>query len=117
MNELIGGIFLLAVTAVGGFAAGALRQGAAAYTANRLPAEIADAVAAAVARTSPTYVGEIKKLGKVDGEAQKIAVSKALAACMASLSQSAKDFITNNYGDIAAYLTRRIEAQVRLQKL
>ena len=36
---------------------------------------------------------------------------------MASLSESAKDFITNNYGDIAAYLTRRIEAQVRLQKL
>ncbi len=31
MNELIGGIFLLAVTAVGGFAAGALRQVAAAY--------------------------------------------------------------------------------------
>ena len=26
MNELFGGIFLLAVTAVGGFAAGALRQ-------------------------------------------------------------------------------------------
>lgn len=42
MNELIGGIFLLAVTAVGGFAAGALRQVAAAYTENRLLSEIAD---------------------------------------------------------------------------
>ena len=44
MNELIGGIFLLAVTAVGGFAAGALRQVANAYTENRLLAEIADAI-------------------------------------------------------------------------
>lgn len=35
---------------------------------------------------------------------------------LASLSESTKDFITNNYGDIAAYLTQRIEAQVRLQK-
>ena len=117
MNELIGGIFLLAVTAVGGFAAGALRPGANAYTANRLLAENADAVAGALARTPQTYGDELKELGKFDEEAQKIAVSKALAACMASLSQSAKDFITNNYGDIAAYLTRRIEAQVRLQKL
>ena len=113
MNELIGGIFLLAVTAVGGFAAGALRQVAAAYTENRLLSEIADAVAC----VSQTYVDELKELGKFDEEAQKIAVTKALAACMASLSESAKDFITNNYGDISAYLTRRIEAQVRLQKL
>ena len=117
MNGLIGGIFLLAVTAVGGFAAGALRQVAAAYTENRLLSEIADAVADAVACVSQTYVDELKELGKFDEEAQKIAVTKALAACMASLSESAKDFITNNYGDIAAYLTRRIEAQVRLQKL
>ena len=74
-------------------------------------------MAASVACTSQTYVDELNSLGKFDEEAQKIAVSKALAACMASLSQSAKDFIPNNYGDIAAYLTRRIEAQVRLQKL
>lgn len=41
----------------------------------------------------------------------------ALSALLSSLSQSAKDYISENYGDITDYLTTKIEAEVKAQKL
>lgn len=79
--------------------------------------EIGDAVADAVAMTSQTYVDSLKAAGTFDEAAQKAAFEKAFAACVGSLGQSAKDFIQNNFGDMTAYLTTRIEAEVKRQKL
>lgn len=78
--------------------------------------EIADAISAAVAATSQTYVDALKKNGAFTVEAQKEAANKALTACLASISPAAQAFIEAVYGDIKDYLTTKIEAEVRKQK-
>lgn len=78
--------------------------------------EIADAVSAAVAATSQTYVDALKKAGSFDLEAQKQAAAMALSACIFAISPAAKDFIVAAYGDLTEYLTNKIEAEVRSQK-
>lgn len=78
--------------------------------------EAAEAIAAAVAATNQTYVDALKNAGKFDGDAQREAAKKALAACLASISPAAQNFIEAAYGDIKDYLTTRIEAEVRKQK-
>lgn len=78
--------------------------------------EATEAIAAAVAATNQTYVDALKNAGKFDGDAQKEAAEKALAACLASISPAAQRFIEAAYGDIREYLTTRIEAEVRKQK-
>lgn len=79
-------------------------------------AEATEAIAAAVAATNQTYVDALKNAGAFTREAQKEAAQKALAACLASISPAAQDFIEAAYGDIRDFLTTRIEAEVRRQK-
>lgn len=79
--------------------------------------EIANAISDAVAATSQTYVDELKKNGAFTKEAQEEAAKKALTACLASISPAATAFIEQTYGDIKEYLTTKIEAEVRKQKL
>lgn len=80
-------------------------------------AEIARAISDAVAATSQTYVDALKQAGTFDEKAQKEAAKKALTACLASISPAAREFIESVYGDIVEYLTTKIEAEVRKQKL
>ena len=84
--------------------------------ARRYIAEATEAIAAAVAATNQTYVDALKNAGAFTKEAQKEAARKALAACLASISPAAQNFIEAAYGDIRDYLTTRIEAEVRRQK-
>ena len=63
-----------------------------------------------------TYVDALKKTGTFDFEAQKQAATKALNACLAAISPTAKAFIEEMYGDVTAYLSTKIEAEVRTQK-
>lgn len=84
--------------------------------AQRYIEEIADAITDAVAATSQTYVDALKQAGKFTAEAQAEAASKALTACLASISPAATAFIEEIYGDVKAYLTNKIEAEVRKQK-
>lgn len=79
--------------------------------------EIATAISDAVAATSQTYVDALKQAGKFDLEAQKEAAQKALTACIASISPAAQEFIEDAYGDLKEYLSTKIEAEVRKQKL
>ena len=79
--------------------------------------EIANAIADAVAATSQTYVDALKNAGEFTLEAQKEALQKSLTACIASISPAAQAFIESAYGDITEYLTTKIEAEVRKQKL
>ena len=78
--------------------------------------EIADAISAAVAATSQTYVDALKKAGAFTEEAQAEAAQRALTACIASISPAANAFIKSAYGDLEKYLANRIEAEVRKQK-
>lgn len=79
--------------------------------------EIASAISDAVAATSQTYVDALKQAGKFTKEAQEEAAKKALTACLASISPAAQKFIEAAYGDITEYLTNKIEAEVRKQKI
>lgn len=128
INEAINNIFMaviiVAVPSVSALAIQAVQKitdQLAAQTENetidRILAEIADMVRDAVAATSQTYVDALKAAGNFGEEAQRQALRLALAACLGSLSQSAKDFIQENFGDAETYLTGRIEAEVKRQKL
>ena len=79
--------------------------------------EIANAISDAVAATSQTFVDELKKNGTFTMEAQKEAAQKALNACLASISPAATAFIQETYGDLTEYLSNKIEAEVRKQKM
>lgn len=85
--------------------------------AQRYISEIAEAISDAVSATSQTYVDALKQAGAFTPEAQKEAAQKALVACLASISPAAQEFIEGAYGDIKEYLTTKIEAEVRKQKL
>jgi len=85
--------------------------------AKKLLAEITDAVATAVAYTSQTYVDALKNAGEFTKEAQAKAAQKAFAACHAALSKEAIVFIETRYGDLTKYLTTKIEAEVKAQKV
>lgn len=85
--------------------------------AQRYIDEIANAIADAVSATSQTYVDALKQSGKFTAEAQKEAAQKALTACIASISPAAQEFIEDAYGDLKEYLSTKIEAEVRKQKI
>ena len=62
--------------------------------------EIALAVSEAVSMVSQTYVDSLKNSGEFTKEAQKKAAEKALAACLASISPAAQEFMESVYDDI-----------------
>lgn len=69
-----------------------------------------------VSATTQTYVEALKKQGKFDAEAQKIAFTKSYEAVLAVLTDDAKMYLTNIYGDLNAFIATRIEAEVKAQK-
>lgn len=79
--------------------------------------QIGDAVKTAVSCTSQTYVDSLKKGGEFNKEEQKEALAKSLEAARSSLSPAIQSFILSVYGDLDEYLRRRIEAEVRAQKI
>lgn len=79
--------------------------------------EITQAITQAVSSTSQTYVDSLKESGEFTIEAQKIALQKSIETAKAILSPAALEFIDNVYGDFVEYVTPKIEAEVRKQKL
>lgn len=79
-------------------------------------AEATDAVSTAVTYTSQTFVDALKKEGNFDKEKQQEALKKSLDKAISLLSESAKNALTDIYGNLEAYLTSKIEAEVRSQK-
>ena len=79
-------------------------------------AEATDAVSTAVTYTSQTFVDALKKEGKFDKDKQQEALKKSLDKAISLLSESAKNALTDIYGNLEAYLTSKIEAEVRSQK-
>ncbi|MBO4732090.1 MAG: hypothetical protein J5597_04720 [Spirochaetaceae bacterium] len=84
--------------------------------ANKYLLEIADIVATGVAYASQTYVDALKKDGKFDVSEQKEAFALAYKTIEGLLTEGAKNFITETYGDLNAFLTAKIEATVHDQK-
>ena len=85
-------------------------------TADKYISMVAQTITDCVIATNQTYVETLKKQGSFDAEAQKIAFQKTLDAVIAVLSDDAKAYLSELYGDATAYSTTRIEAEVNLQK-
>ena len=85
-------------------------------TADKYVAMLFDTITACVSTTTETYVKALKAEGKFDSEAQKIAFNKTYDAIISTLSDEAKLYLTNIYGDLATYLMVKIEAEVKAQK-
>lgn len=77
-----------------------------------LTTTIADCVVA----TNQTYVDALKAAGKFDKEAQDKAFQMTYDAVMDILTDDAKEYLANFYGDLTLYLTKRIEAEVVANK-
>ena len=78
---------------------------------------LTDTITACVIATNQTYVDALKKQGKFDKEAQKYAFELTFSAVMAVLSDEAKHYLASVYGDLTAYITTRIEAEVNISKI
>ena len=84
--------------------------------ADKYIAMVADTVSACVIATNQTYVEELKKQNAFTVEAQKEAFKITYDAVMAILTDEAKTYLTEIYGDISAYITTKIEAEVNMSK-
>ena len=77
---------------------------------------LADTITACVLATNQTYVEALKKQGKFDAEAQKVAFNMTLNAVMEILSEDAKKYLSEAFGDLNSYITSQIEASVNVNK-
>ena len=85
--------------------------------ADKYIAMVADTVADCVIATNQTYVEALKKQNAFTAEAQKEAFNLTYNAVMAILTDDAKEYLAEIYGDVAAYITNKIEAEVNISKI
>ena len=85
--------------------------------ADKYIAMVADTVSACVIATNQTYVEALKKENAFTAEAQKEAFQLTYNAVMAILTDEAKEYLAEIYGDVAAYITNKIEAEVNISKI
>ena len=78
---------------------------------------LTDTITTCVIATNQTYVESLKKQGRFDAEAQKEAFKLTYNAVMSVLTDEAKNYLTSIYGDLTAYITTRIEAEVNVSKI
>lgn len=75
--------------------------------------EATNAVVVAVSEVSQTYVETLKKEGKFDKDAQKVAFEKAKAQALALISSNSKKAINTIYNDFDYWLNLMIELKVK----
>lgn len=75
-----------------------------------------DTVVSCVLATTQTYVDSLKKQGKFDAEAQKIAFEMTYNNVMAILADDAKEYLQNAIGDLEIFVNNKIEAEVLATK-
>ena len=75
-----------------------------------------ETISKVVLATTQTYVDTLKKEGKFDVEAQRVAFEKTYTTIMSLLTEEAKKYITTAVGDLELYVTNQIEAEVKISK-
>lgn len=85
-------------------------------TADKYIAMLDDTICACVIATTQTYVDALKKENAFTKEAQQEAFNLTYNAVMSVLTDEAKKYLTNIYGDLTAYITNKIEAEVQINK-
>lgn len=86
-------------------------------TADKYIAMLSDTITACVIATNQTYVEALKKNNAFTAEAQKEAFKLTYDAVMTVLTEEAEKCLSEIYGDLAAYITTKIEAEVNLSKI
>lgn len=77
---------------------------------------LSDTISDCVVATTQTYVESLKRQGKFDAEAQKVAFNQTYEAVMCILSEEAKEYLNEAVGDLNLYITQKIEAEVNVTK-
>ena len=77
---------------------------------------LSNTICECVIATNQTYVDSLKKQGRFDAEAQKKAFEMTYNAVIGILSEEAKVYLASIYGDLTAYITNMIEAEVNKNK-
>lgn len=84
--------------------------------AEKYIAMFSETITACVIATNQTYVEALKKQGRFGPEAQKEAFAITLNAITATLTEEAKKYLTEVYGDLNVYIQTQIEAAVNQNK-
>ena len=71
-----------------------------------------DTITNCVIATTQTYVNSLKEQGKFDEAAQKEAFQRTYQAVLLILSDDAKEYLNNAFGDLNKYLQEKIESTV-----
>ena len=121
--ELVKAIALAAIPVCGAFAVKYLERKSAQIAAQTeserakdLLTQVTDAVTTAVTFTNQTMVDALRRQGGLSREEQAEALQLSLDKTLSLLSEVARNQLDLIYGDAAAYLTSRIEAEVKNQK-
>ena len=85
-------------------------------TADKYIAMLDSTICACVIATTQTYVDALKKDNAFTKEAQVEAFNLTFNAVMSVLTDEAKLYLTSIYGDLTAYITNKIEAEVQINK-
>jgi hypothetical protein len=85
--------------------------------ANKYMDLLTDTICNCVIATNQTYVDALKNENIFDGEAQKEAFKRTYEAILAILSDDARKYLENIYGDLTKYIEECIEAEVNKNKV
>lgn len=77
---------------------------------------LSETITKCVIATNQTYVETLKKQGKFDEEAQKIAFQKTYEAVITIISDDAMEYLVSSVGDFETFLMESIEAEVNENK-
>ena len=75
-----------------------------------------DTITAAVIAVNQTYVDALKDQNAFDKEAQEGAFKRVYETVMLSLPEEADKYLSEIIGDLNAYITAKIEEQVKINK-
>ncbi len=84
--------------------------------AKKYIAMLEDTISNCVIATNQTYVEALKEQGAFGAQEQRIAFETTYSAVMMILTDEAKKYLTAAIGDLQAYITAQIEAQVNINK-
>ena len=76
-----------------------------------------DTVIRCVIATNQTYVEALKNQNAFTKEAQEKAFKMTYESIMVILNDEAKSYLSNAVGDLEVYITKLIEAQVKISKI
>lgn len=78
---------------------------------------LTETITSCVISTNQTYVESLKYKGEFTVEAQKAAFKDTYENVLKILSEDCKDYLREAFGDLETYITNRIEAEVKAQKI